>query len=118
MRIFTLCAWGVLESSFHPAIMPGLIRKLLMYVEIIQGHRMVSSLSLTQHIRCAAVDGLLLQPVGQRGSAPASGGIKITYKTNAVSASLDGDENQAKLEGLEAHGIVGRWSSDHSMEDR
>jgi len=61
--------------------MPGIARKLII---------------------CAAVDGLLLQPVGLKSSE--RGGVRIEYGTNTVtSVSSDGGIGT----GLEAYGIIG-----------
>lgn len=65
--------------------MPGLARKLLIF---------------------AAVDGLVLQPLG-RGQRPAP--TKIAYKDNTIGPVLkDGGEGDGAGKSFEAFGIVGK----------
>lgn len=65
--------------------MPGLVRKLVIF---------------------AAVDGLVLQPLGQR-PAPAA---KISYKDNSIVPVLNDGESEAGLgKSFEAFGIVGMF---------
>lgn len=67
--------------------MPGLVRKILVV---------------------AAVDGLVLQPLAQRGqrSAPA---VKIAYKDHSIgSLSEEAADKKGDSPGFEAYGIVGR----------
>jgi hypothetical protein len=67
--------------------MPGLARKLLIF---------------------AAVDGLVLQPLGQRGQRPAPA-AKIAYKDNSIGSVLkDGGEGDGPGRSFEAFGIVGK----------
>jgi len=66
--------------------MPGLVRKLLLY---------------------AAVDGLVLQPVAQRGQRPSTT-TTIDYKTHSIKPLLhSSDQDQDKEKQLECYGIVG-----------
>jgi hypothetical protein len=68
--------------------MPGIVRKILIF---------------------AAVDGLVLQPLAQRGqrSAPAT---KIAYKDNNISSVLkDGGGPHGAAKSFEAFGIVGEF---------
>ena len=66
---------------------PGLARKLLV---------------------TAAIDGLVLQPLGQRGQRP-SPAAKITYKDNNIgSVSKDGGESGEGTKSFEAFGVVGK----------
>jgi len=66
--------------------MPGLVRKLLIF---------------------AAFDGLVLQPLAQRGQRPAPA-VKIAYKDNQIVASpRDGDEVRGPRKSFEAFGVVG-----------
>ncbi len=66
---------------------PSLVRKVLIY---------------------AAIDGLVLQPLGQRGQRPVSA-TKITYKdNNIVPASKHGGEGEEPGKSFEAFGIVGK----------
>ena len=62
----------------------------------------------------AAVDGLFLQPTGQRLSiSDQSVGVKIEYGTNKITkASREADEASS---GLESHGIVGEWRRQRSQ---
>lgn len=62
--------------------MPGLARKLLIF---------------------AAVDGLIIQSAGQRGS----GGTRIEYGTNNITAASEKDRGPEGGGSLEAHGLVG-----------
>ncbi|PPJ49710.1 hypothetical protein CBER1_02894 [Cercospora berteroae] len=62
--------------------MPGLARKLLIF---------------------AAVDGLIIQSAGQRGS----GGTRIAYGTNNITAASEKDREPEGGGSLEAHGLVG-----------
>jgi hypothetical protein len=69
--------------------MPGLTRKLLIF---------------------AAVDGLVLQPLG-RGQRPTP--TKIAYKDNKIGAALkDGEEGDEAGKSFEAFGIVGKLVED------
>jgi hypothetical protein len=63
--------------------MPGLVRKLLIF---------------------AAVDGLVLQPLAQKGQRTAPP-VKIAYKNNAIGPVLGDVHDQGK--GFEAFGVVG-----------
>jgi murein L,D-transpeptidase YcbB/YkuD len=66
--------------------MPGLVRKLLIF---------------------AAVDGLVLQPLAQRGQRPAPA-TKIAYEDNNIEyVWKDGGEGYKAGKGFEAFGIVG-----------
>ena len=68
--------------------MPGLVRKLLIF---------------------AAVDGLVLQPVGQRGQRPAPA-AKIAYKDNNIGPALKDDtEGSEAGKSFESFGIVGMY---------
>jgi hypothetical protein len=68
--------------------MPGLVRKILIF---------------------AAVDGLVLQPVAQRGQRPASA-TKITYRDNHIGPSVKGDGDRGgDGESFEAFGIIGEF---------
>jgi hypothetical protein len=66
--------------------MPGLARKLLVF---------------------AAVDGLVLQPLAQRGQRPAPA-AKIAYKDNSIGPALkdDGEGSEAG-KSFESFGIIG-----------
>lgn len=69
------------------ASMPGLVRKLLIF---------------------AAVDGLVLQPLTQKGQRPASSS-KISFKDGSIVPSGKEDvPNEARTRGFEAFGIVGK----------
>jgi hypothetical protein len=63
--------------------MPALVRKLLIF---------------------AAVDGLVLQPLAQKGQRPAPP-IKIAYNSSAIGPALGDAHRQGK--GFEAFGVVG-----------
>ena len=63
--------------------MPGLVRKLIIF---------------------AAVDGLVLQPLAQKGQRPAPA-VKITYNGSTIGPVLGEVVNHGK--GFEAFGIVG-----------
>lgn len=63
--------------------MPGLVRKLLIF---------------------AAVDGLVLQPLAQKGQRPAPP-VKIAYNSGTIGPVLGDVHGQGK--GFEAFGIVG-----------
>jgi len=65
--------------------MPGLVRKLSIY---------------------AAVDGLVLQPVAQRGQRPPTT-ITVDYKTHSIKPILHSSEEEDKEKQLECYGIVG-----------
>ncbi len=66
--------------------MPGLARKILIF---------------------AAVDGLVLQPLAQRGQRPAPT-VNIAYKDNAISPALkDGAQVESPGKSFEVFGIVG-----------
>jgi hypothetical protein len=65
--------------------MPGLVRKILIF---------------------AAVDGLILQPLAQRGQKPATA-TKITYKDSHVGLSKGGEDDEKAAKSFEAFGIVG-----------
>jgi hypothetical protein len=72
--------------------MLGLVRKLLIF---------------------AAVDGLVLQPLAQRGQRPAPAS-KIEYKDKSIGPSLkDGTDNESAGKGFEAFGIVGQSLAKH-----
>lgn len=64
-------------------MMPGLVRKLLVV---------------------AAVDGLVLQPLAQKGQRPAPP-VKIAYNSGAIGPTLGDVRGQSK--GFEAFGVVG-----------
>jgi hypothetical protein len=67
--------------------MPGLVRKILIF---------------------AAVDGLILQPLAQKGQRPTPS-AKIAYKDSSISTvSKDEIHNEATANGFEAFGIIGR----------
>jgi hypothetical protein len=71
------------------ANMPGLVRKILIF---------------------AAVDGLVLQPLAQRGQRPAPA-AKIAYKNNSISPALkDGGEDEKPGKSFESFGIIGMRS--------
>jgi hypothetical protein len=72
--------------------MPGLAKKLLIF---------------------AAVDGLFLQPVGNKGTEPSSKGFRIDYGTNRVTSAAKQDEGDESP--LEVHGIVGRHSKTSNL---
>lgn len=56
----------------------------------------------------AAVDGLVLQPLGQRGQRPVSA-TKITYKDNNIGPALKhGGEGEEPGKSFEAFGVVGK----------
>lgn len=66
--------------------MPGLIRKLLIF---------------------AAVDGLILQPMAQKGQRPAPS-TKIAYKDSHIGSVLnEGQYVEGSAKGFEAFGVVG-----------
>ncbi|ESZ91104.1 hypothetical protein SBOR_8504 [Sclerotinia borealis F-4128] len=66
--------------------MPGLVRKLLIF---------------------AAIDGLILQPVAQKGQRPAPSS-KLTYKDRHIGPILnDAQDVDGSAKGFEAYGIVG-----------
>lgn len=66
--------------------MPGLVRKLLIF---------------------AVIDGLVLQPVAQRGQRPAPA-TKITYRDKHIGPVLnDTQDADGSANGFEAFGIVG-----------
>jgi len=68
--------------------MPGIVRKILIF---------------------AAVDGLVLQPLTQRGQRPAPA-TKIAYKDNSISSALkDGGGPDGTAKSFEAFGIVGEF---------
>lgn len=72
-------------GHIHNFEMPGLARKLLIF---------------------AAVDGLFLQPAGQRHSSIDASGIRLEYGSNKISPGSKKDDGADT--GLEVHGIVGR----------
>ena len=65
--------------------MPGLVRKLVIF---------------------AAVDGLILQPLAQRGQRPAPA-AKIGWDSSIGPALKDGIDKGSSEKGFEAFGIVG-----------
>ncbi|KAF2165177.1 hypothetical protein M409DRAFT_24563 [Zasmidium cellare ATCC 36951] len=65
--------------------MPGLAKKLLIF---------------------ASVDGLFLQPTGQRSSSVDNGGVHVEYGTNKIT-TLNKKPDDSSDNGLETHGIVG-----------
>ena len=67
--------------------MPGLVRKLLIY---------------------AAVDGLVLQPVAQRGQRQPTT-TTIDYKTHSIKPLLHSLEEHDNDKQLECYGIVGTY---------
>jgi hypothetical protein len=80
--IYLFYAFKIKDAS-----MPGLVRKILIF---------------------AGVDGLVLQPLGQRGQRPA----KIAYTDNSIGPVLkDGDAGDAAGKSFEAFGIVGKCPS-------
>jgi hypothetical protein len=73
--------------------MPGLVRKILIF---------------------AAADGLVLQPLAQRGQRPAQP-AKIAYTDNCIGPVLkDGDIADATGKSFEAFGVIGK--SQNSFE--
>lgn len=67
--------------------MPGIVRKLLIY---------------------AAVDGLVLQPLAQRGTRPQTA-VTIDYKTHTVRPLLSSSESQQdKDKQFESYGVIGK----------
>jgi hypothetical protein len=65
---------------------PGLARKVLIF---------------------AAIDGLILQPLGQRGQRPTA--AKITYKDNHIGPAFgDGGGGDEGAKSFEAFAIVGK----------
>lgn len=74
------------------ASMPGLVRKILIF---------------------AAIDGLVLQPLAQRGQRPAPAS-KIAYKDKSIAPIVqDGIETDAAGRSFEAFGIVGLFLQSH-----
>jgi hypothetical protein len=69
----------------HNYIMPGIVRKLVLF---------------------ATVDGLVLQPLAQRGQRP-SQPVTIDYKTASVRPFLRGSEEQDRENQLECYGVIG-----------
>lgn len=69
--------------------MPGLVRKLLVF---------------------AVVDGLVLQPLAQKGQRPAPA-VKVAYGSGAIGPALGDVHVQGK--GFEAFGIVGKSAANH-----
>ena len=67
--------------------MPGLVRKLVIF---------------------AAVDGLILQPLAQRGQRPAPG-AKICWDSSIGPALNHGVDSGSSGNGFEAFGIVGEY---------
>ena len=70
--------------------MPGIVRKLLVF---------------------AAVDGLVLQPLAQKGQRPAAA-AKIAYNDNniePVGKKDGGEDGESEGKGFEAFGVVGKW---------
>lgn len=66
--------------------MPGIVRKLLIF---------------------AAVDGLVLQPLAQRGQRPIAAS-KIIYKDRSIVPHLnESDEDSTVANSFEAFGVVG-----------
>ncbi len=56
----------------------------------------------------ASIDGLVLQPLGQRGQRPTSA-TKIAYKDNSIGPALrDGGEFDEAGKNFEAFGVVGK----------
>jgi hypothetical protein len=68
--------------------MPGLVRKILI---------------------CAAVDGLILQPISSRANIKSTEqSIKLDYNSHAISPSLkDRWQEDATPSTIEVHGVVG-----------
>jgi hypothetical protein len=66
--------------------MPGLVRKLLIY---------------------AAVDGLVIQPLVQKGQRPVLA-VKVTYKGGSIGPALVDGSGGIQGKAFEAFGIVGR----------
>lgn len=68
--------------------MPALVRKLVIF---------------------AAVDGLVLQPLSQRGQQRPTAPVKIDYKSHVVSPLLRNveEDNAGSTSQLEAYGIIG-----------
>jgi len=64
--------------------MPSLVRKLIIY---------------------AAVDGLVLQPLAQRGQRPGTA-VTIDYKTHAVKPLLQSPEKEQDKR-IECYGVIG-----------
>ncbi len=67
--------------------MPGIVRKILIF---------------------AAVDGLVLQPLAQKGQRPATA-TKIAYKDNSIAAVTTGPTDGPN-KSFEAFGVVGQSS--------
>ena len=68
--------------------MPGLVRKLLVF---------------------AAIDGLVLQPLAQRGQRPAPA-AKIAYRDNSIGPVLkEGGEESDPGKSFESFGIIGAY---------
>jgi len=65
--------------------MPSMVRKLIIY---------------------AAVDGLVLQPLAQRGQRPATA-VTIDYKTHAVRPLLQSQDKEQDKQ-IECFGVVGK----------
>lgn len=58
--------------------------------------------------RCAAVDGVVLHPLGPRNGAD-NKSVKIAYGTNVISPATRVDKNGSSIaDAAEAYGIVGR----------
>lgn len=69
--------------------MPGLVRKILIF---------------------AAVDGLVLQPLAQRGQRPVPA-TKIGYKNNHITPVLNADGDKGENgKSFEAFGVVGEFT--------
>jgi hypothetical protein len=68
--------------------MPGLVRKLLIY---------------------AAIDGLVLQPLVQKGQKPAPA-LKVAYKGGSIGPILADGPSPVQGKAFEAFGIVGKPS--------
>lgn len=72
-------------SNIESASMPGLVRKIVIF---------------------AAVDGLILQPLAQRGQRPALA-TKIGWDSGIGPALKDGVDGGSSGKGFEVFGIVG-----------
>lgn len=66
--------------------------------------------------RCAAAEGLLLQPISPKDRRPDSSAICLQYGNNQIVPSPEKVEDESKGRSIEVHGVVGEyWQSNKFM---
>lgn len=66
------------------------------------------TVGLTFQHRCAAADGLLLQPVTSKERRAEGNAVRLAYGSSKITLAQDKVEDESRGSSVEAFGIVGR----------